>query len=107
MGYGVITRRLHPSNHLHFGKPARSPVLVRFLYPVADIFQKVVGVPVLGVIVLDVTLFDVADHDNPSIVLMLTDDNADKIRVVDDVAERTQDARAFGLWHKKIIGRKL
>src|SRR3954465_8069104 len=107
MAGGVVTRRLYPSDHLHLGKSARSTVLVALLHPVLQILQEVVGIPVLGIIILDVAFLDVADHHDPPVIRPRADDKADDARVVDDIAERPQDAGAFGLRPEEITDRKL
>ena len=107
MGTGVIGRRLYPSDHLQLRESARDAVLVRLLDPIPDTRQQFVGIPVLGVVILDIAPLDVADHHDPLIVLMGADDQADKDRFIDNVAERTQHARAFGLRHEEKMRRKL
>ena len=107
MGRGIVIRRLHPPDHLHLGKSTRDAVLVALLDPVLQILQEVVGVPVLGIIILDVAVLDVADHHDPSVIRPRADDKADEACTVDDIAERPQDAGAFGLRHEEMTGRKL
>ena len=107
MGRGIVIRRLYPSDHLHLGKSTRDAVLVALLHPVFQILQKVVGIPVLGIIILDVAFLDVADHHDPPVIRARADDKADDARIVDDIAERPQDASAFGLRYEEITGRQL
>lgn len=87
--HGVIFRRLDPADHFHLGKPAGDAILVGFLDAFLQVLQEVVGIPILGGVVLDITFVDVVDHHQPAVVLAGAEHEAHKRRIVDDIAERT------------------
>src|SRR5215470_3491145 len=108
MGRRIVNWLLHPAENFQFREAAGNAILVRLSGSVLEVLQKFVGVPLLGVVVLDIALFDKAGHNDPLIAGLRSDNEADecRVRVADGVAERPQHPCAFGLGDEEMAVRK-
>ena len=80
-------------------------MLVRRLGAILQALQQLIGIPFLGVVVLDVPGGLVVDGHEPVRVLGLRKDQADEA-LVGLVAEHVHDGRAFLRRHETVAGRQ-
>ena len=94
---GTISRYLGPTDHFQLGDASGLTLFIGGLGTLFEVIEQFVGIPILGVIILDVTGGLITDHHHPVLLIALGQDHPLYGRIAFTV-KGLEESLCLGFW---------